>query len=306
MRKISLIICTIFCFALLSAIASADKPLEIVTTTPDLADAARNIIGSRGHVSFICQGYQDPHNVEAKPSYLKLLQNANGFIETGLSLEIAWAPSLLRGARNKVIMPGGCAFFDASSGITVLEKPNGQVDRTMGDVHPQGNPHYTLNPTNMKIVARSITAFLKSIDPQGAAVYDQNYSRYWHELDAADKRWKQILKPYAGKCIVTYHSTWPYFAQHFGIKVVEHIENQPGISPSANHLNSLVTIIKSHQVKAIVMEPWFSEKIPNALSAKTGVKVIKLPILPGGVPGTDTYIKMMDYNVNHLAEAIKQ
>ncbi len=295
------------CLAIMLGLISAAQAevLKIVTTTTDLADAVRAVGGDRVSVQAISKGYQNPHQVETKPSYLKALQNADGFIQTGLSLEIAWAPSLLRGARNLKIMPGKPGFFDASAGINVLQKPKGAVDRTMGDVHPEGNPHYTLSPTNMKIVARNITSFLKRLDPAGAAQYDKGYAAYWHQLDAADKRWHAKLDGLSNRTIVTYHNTWPYFAKHFKINVVGHLEPQAGISPSAKHLNDLVTIMKQNNCRVIVMEPWHTGNIAKNVGEKAGAQVLRLPILPDGVPNTPTYIQMMDYIVDNLAKALQ-
>lgn len=281
------------------------KQLTVVTTTQDLGDAVRNIGGNRVKVITLCRPGQDPHQVEAKPSFLRTLQQADAFIETGCSLEIAWAPSLLRGARNSAIMPGGPGFLEANSGIIIMEKPNGKVDRSMGDTHPEGNPHYTLNPTNMKVAARNICAFLKRLDPQGAAIYDKGYAQYWQQLDSADKRWQAALRPYKGRAIVTYHSTWPYFASHFGLRVIGHIEPKPGISPSAAHLNSLVSTINKNNCKVIVMEPWQPANIAKSTANKANCRLLTLPILPGGVAGTTTYIQMMDYNVSQLVKAMK-
>lgn len=289
---------------LLALPALADK-LKIVTTTTDLADAARRIGGDRVEVTCITNGAQNAHELDAKPSYLRLLAGADAFIETGLDLEIAWAPELLRSARNPKIMPGTAGFMDASPGIKVLQKPQGQVDRTQGDVHPQGNPHYMLNPNNMKIAARNITAFLKRIDPAGTAVYDANYATYWKEIDAADKRWKARLAPFKGKQIVTYHASWPYFAQHFGLDVAGTVEPVPGISPSGSYLDKLADTMKTHGVKAILIETWYPTGVPDALARKTGATVVKLPAFPGGMPGTDTYIANMDYIVEHVATALK-
>ena len=283
----------------------ADTPLNVVVTTQDLADIVRNIGGQRVKVTCIARNGQDPHFVETKPSYLRTLQKADAFIETGLSLEIGWAPALLRGARNPKILPGQPNFLDAATGIKVLEKPTGKIDRSRGDAHPDGNPHYTLSPTNVKHVARTITAFLKRLDPNGSAIYDKNYSAYWHALDAADKRWKAMLKPYAGRNIVTYHSTWTYFAVHFGLKVCGHIEPKPGISPSSRQLNELVSLMKSSQAKVIIYEPWYPDNLPKSVAQKTGAHVLKLPIQPGSMPGTSTYIDMMDYNVKNLVKALQ-
>ncbi|HXE72205.1 MAG TPA: metal ABC transporter substrate-binding protein [Candidatus Nitrosotenuis sp.] len=287
----------------LAGLPAAAAPLQVVTTTTDLADAVRNVGGDRVEVQAICPGYQNPHSVQTRPSYLLLLQRADAFIQTGLDLEVAWAPDLLRNARNPAILPGAQGFLDASTGITVLQKPV-RVDRTQGDVHPLGNPHYTLNPDNMKIVARTVTAFLKRLDPAGSGVYDEGYKKYWYALDAADKGWKQKLAPFKGAPVVTYHNSWPYFARHFGLEVVGYVEPRPGISPSAAHLDQLGELMKQRKVKVILMETWFPDHISQELARKTGARVLRLPILPGGVRGADTYIQMMDYIVGQLAGSL--
>ncbi|MBQ7528432.1 zinc ABC transporter substrate-binding protein [bacterium] len=306
MRKsllLSILILSIFC---ITSLVQAKEGLNVVVTTQDLADIVRNVGGNRVQVTTICRDGQDPHFVEVKPSYLRSLQKADAFIETGLSLEIGWAPSLLRSAGNTKIMPGNSNFLEASAGIKVLEVPTGKVDRTRGDAHPDGNPHYSLSPTNVKQMARTITAFLKRIDPAGAAQYDNGYTNYWKAIDAADKRWKAALKPYAGASIVTYHSTWIYFTNHFGLKVCGHIEPKPGVSPSSAQLNNLVANMQASHVKVIVAEPWFSKSIPTSLAKRTGCKYLTLPIQPGYIPGTSTYIQMMDYNVNSLVSALSK
>lgn len=283
----------------------AQAVVEVVTTTTDLADAVRQVGGERVHVRAIAPGYQNAHMVETKPSYLTMLRDADAFVMTGLDLEIAWVPELLRSARNSKIMPAGPGFLDASRGIKVLQRSQGQVDRTMGDVHPQGNPHYTLSPVNQKIAARNITALLKKVDPDGSKVYDDGYRAYWHKLDEADKRWKAKLAPLKGAPVVTYHNTWPYFAQYYGLVVVGNIEPLPGISPSAAHLNELAKVMKDHGVKVIIMETWFPEHIAKSLGRKTGATVLKMPVFPGGVDGTDDYVSMMDYISAQLVEATR-
>ncbi len=279
--------------------------LDVVTTTPDLADAVRGVGGRRVRVQSLCAGFQDPHHVETRPSYLRTLAQADAFIQTGLELEIAWAPDLLRSSRNSRIMPGGPGFCDASSGIRILEVPRGQVDRTMGDVHPLGNPHYTLDPVNMKVVARNVTAFLKRLDPAGSATYDAGYRNYWTTLDAADRRWKAKLAPFRQAPIVTYHSTWPYFTNHFGLQVVGHIEPQPGISPSAAHLNRLGETMRQRGVRVILSETWFPEGVAQAVARQTSARLLRLPVLPGGVQGRDTYIQTMDLVVDQIAGVLR-
>lgn len=279
--------------------------VRVVTTTTDLADAVRAVGGSRVQVSAIAPGYQDPHHVETKPSYLMMLRDADAFVMTGLDLEVAWAPALLRNSRNPKIQPGGPGFLDASHGILVLEKPTGGVDRTMGDIHPLGNPHYTMSPLNMKKVARNIAALLKAADPAGSLAYDQGYRSYWTELNVAEKRWQKVLAPYAGQKIVTYHSTWSYFAKFFKLDVIATIEPKPGISPSSSYLDGLVQEMAKAKVKVIVAEPWQPESLLSALARRSGAKVLRLPIEPGGIPGTESYIKMMDLNVGKLVEALR-
>lgn len=279
--------------------------VKVVTTTSDMADAVRAVGGDRVEVKAIAPGQQDPHQVETKPSYLTALRDADAFVMTGLDLEVAWAPDLLRNSRNAKIQPGGPAFLNASTGINVLQKPKGQVDRTMGDVHPLGNPHYTMSPTNQLKVARNVTALLKAVDPAGAATYDKGYKDYYAQIDAASKRWKAKLAPYAGRKIVTYHSTWPYFAAYFKLEVIGTVEPKPGISPSAAYLDGLAEQMKSGGVKVILAEPWYPNNLVEAISRRSNAKVLRLPIQPGGAKGADTYIQMMDLVVNQIAEALK-
>lgn len=285
--------------------SSALAKVRIVTTTSDLADVARAIGGNRVEVKAIAPGYQDPHHVETKPSYLVALRQADAFIMTGLELEVAWAPDLLRNSGNSKIQPGGPGFLEASAGIKILEKPTGTVDRTMGDVHSLGNPHYSMSPLNVKLIARNITSLLKAVDPSGAQAYDAGYRAYWTKLDGAEKSWKARLAPFAGSKIVTYHSTWSYFAKFFNLQVIATIEPKPGIAPSASYLDGLVAQMKAQGVKVIIAEPWYPENVVSALVRRTGAKALRLPIQPGGIPFSDTYIDMMNAIVGQLSEALR-
>src|SRR5262245_55866424 len=218
------------------AVAEA-KPLQVVTTTEDLAAIAREVGGDRVRVSALCRGYQDPHFVDAKPSYMVQLKNASLFVQVGRDLEVGWAPGLLNGARNARILPGSPGFVDASGQVQVIEIPT-SVSRAQGDVHPFGNPHFWLDPANGAPVARAIRDGILPISPADAPLFNQRCTDFEKRLGAAVVRWKEQARTLglSGKKIVTYHRSWSYFARAFGLEVVDFVEPRPGIPPSPNHV----------------------------------------------------------------------
>ncbi|MFN3476512.1 MAG: metal ABC transporter substrate-binding protein [Candidatus Methylomirabilales bacterium] len=276
--------------------------LKVVTTTTDLRAIAEAVGGDRVEAESLLRGYQDPHNVEIKPSYLLKLRRADLFIRVGLDLD-PWADPLLDGARNGRILKGGPGYLDASAGIEVLEVPTSRVDRSLGDIHIFGNPHYWLDPENGKRSAAAILGALSRLAPQEAPVFQHNYAAFVKRLDEAMAKWQKQMEPYHGVKIVTYHKSWSYFARRFGLVVAGFIEPKPGVPPSPSDLVSLINRMKEEGIKLIVMEPYQSEAVPRRIAQETGARVVILPPSVGGERGVDEYIALFDRIIEKLTEA---
>lgn len=278
--------------------------IKVVTTTEDLAALAREVGGELTEVSAIARGYQDPHFVEAKPSYLLKLKKAALFIQAGLELEAAWAPALLTNARNPAILPGKPGFLDASEGCEILQKPSGGTDRSKGDVHPLGNPHYWLDPGNGRAIARAIAERLSSLDPGNAKAYKLNLAAFEARLSEKEKEWAVKAAGFKGVKVVTYHNSWPSFAKRFGLEVVDFIEPRPGIPPSAAHIHSLTARIRGEGVRLLLVEPYFDLKLPEKISAQTGVPLVGFPPSVGAEEGIKTYTDLFDRQLGLLESAL--
>ena len=301
MKRIIILLATL---ALATNTFAAGK-LKVVTTTEDLASLTREVGGDRVDVTSIGKGYQDPHFIEPKPSFLLLLKNADLLEVVGLELEIGWLPPLLDQSRNNNIRPGAIGYLDVSLGVEILDRPTGAVNRSMGDVHPLGNPHYWLDPANAVRIAIQIRNRLVQMRPADTAYFDQRLNNFKVRINDADKRWRAMMAPYRGAKIITYHNSWPNFAKHFGLVVVDHVEPKPGIPPSPSHTLELIQTIKREGIKVIVMEPYFDRKTPNSIAEKTGAKVVVLYPSVGGKPGLDDYFKLFDYDINELVKALQ-
>jgi zinc/manganese transport system substrate-binding protein len=285
----------LFLFLLAAGTLSAD-PLKIVTTTPDLADIARRVGGARVTVESLSRGFQDPHFVEAKPSLVLKLRGADLFIQTGLDLEVGWAPLLWQGARRPGIQPGGAAFLDASVFIEPMEVPT-DVSRAGGDVHPGGNPHYLADPRNAARVAEGIARKLAERDPAGAGDYAANADAYVKTLERRMDDWNKRLAPLRGALFVSYHRNLAYFADWAGLESAGEIEPKPGIPPSPRHTADLIRLMQERKVRLILTAPYFEKRSPDALARATGARVVVLSLGPDAVPGVDDYIAAMDRNV---------
>jgi len=289
------------------AAAPAPAPLKVVATTTDLAALAREVGGDRVTVSALASGKQDPHQVEAKPSFYTIVGSADLLIAVGRELEIGWLPVLQTNSRNSKVQVGGPGYLDASENVKILEIPTGQITRAMGDVHPQGNPHYWLDPNNGRLIAQAIKAKLQQLLPADKAYFEQRYADFDQRLAAGEKRWDAELAPYKGAKLVTYHRSWPNFMERWGLDVVGYVEPKPGIPAPPSHIIELVSEMKRDGVKIIVIEPYWSPKTPQSIASRVdgGVVVVLAPSV-GGADGTDDYIQLFDYDVSHLVAALKQ
>src|SRR5262249_28005348 len=289
--------------ALLLPSCAFAKKLNVVTSTTDLAALTQEVGGDRITVDSIAKGYQDPHFVEAKPSFLLKLRNADLLISVGLDLEIGWLPPLITQSGNGRIQPGANGYLDASQFAEILEIPQGKVTRAEGDVHPLGNPHYWLDPDNGRRVAKGIAGKLGELDPADAAYFQQRFADFDKRLSDAEKRWEGQMAPYRGRKVVTYHRSWPNFAKHFGLDVIGYIEPRPGIPPTPSHTIELINQMKRENVKVMLIEPYFDLRTPNNVGSQTGAKVLVMPPSVGGEKGTEDYFKLFDYNLALLKQA---
>src|SRR3954447_8411133 len=258
------------------------KTLNVVTATTDMAALAQEVGGDKVSVESIAKGYQDPHFVEAKPSFLLKLRQADLLITVGLQLEIGWLPPLITQSGNPRIQVGGNGYLDASQFAEILLKPTGTISRAMGDVHPLGNPHYWLDPDNGRRVAKGIATKLGELDPADASYFQQRFQDFDKRLTAAEKNWDDQMRPYRGRKVVTYHRSWPNFAHHFGLDVVSYIEPRPGIPPTPQHTIELMQQMKRDNVKLMLIEPYFDLKTPNSVARETGGRVVVLLPSVGG------------------------
>ncbi|GAN33856.1 MAG: zinc ABC transporter substrate-binding protein [Candidatus Brocadia sp. AMX2] len=302
--KIKYQLCLSLLFAL-SWVSVAHAKLNIVATTSDLGSLAKEIGRDKVEVTNIAKPTEDPHFVDAKPGFIVKLNKADMLIEGGLQLEIGWLPNLVIGARNQKILVGNPGYLIASTGIQTLEVPDPSVTRAAGDIHPFGNPHFMLDPLNGKIVATHICDRLCEIDATNCNYYKDNLKDFTKRLDQKFSEWQKMLEPFRGTKIVTYHKTFPYFAQRFGLNVAGALEPKPGIPPSPAHINNLVPMMKNEGVQLILIEQFRERKIPEFVAERTGAKVVVLPIMVGGQKEIEDYLSLFDYTINQIVMALK-
>jgi ABC-type Zn uptake system ZnuABC Zn-binding protein ZnuA len=291
---------------LLSHGAAAQTTMEVVTTTEDLAALVREVGGDRVKVEAIARGFQDPHFVEPKPSFILKLLRADLLVVIGLGLESGWLPPLVQQSRNASIQPGARGYLDASTTARVLEVPTGPITRAMGDVHAQGNPHYWLDPGNGRRIAQAITGRLIALRPSDSQYFNGRYADFDRRLAAAEERWDAMMAPYRGTKVVTYHRSWSNFVERFGFQVVGYVEPRPGVPPSPGHTLELTRDMQQQQVHIILMEPYFDLKLPAAIARETGARVLVLPPSVGGVREVSDYFALFEYNLSLIVNAIRQ
>ena len=296
-----LLVLALVCAMLVAPVQA--KKLNVVTSTTDLATLAQEVGGDRITVDAIAKGYQDPHFVEAKPSFLLKLRNADLLVSVGLQLEMGWLPPLITQSGNPRIQPGARGYLEAAQFAQVLDIPTGPVTRAEGDVHPMGNPHLWLDPDNGRRIAQGIANKLAEMQPGDAAYFRERLQDFEQRLTAAQKRWEEQMRPFRGRKVVTYHRSWPNFAKYFGLEVVGYVEPRPGIPPSPRHTLELIQLMKRDQVKVLIVEPYFDLKTPDSVARETGAKLVVLLPSVGGEKGVTDYFKLFDYDVALLASA---
>jgi zinc/manganese transport system substrate-binding protein len=285
-----------------ATIARAD--LKIVTTATDYADIARQIGGDHVDVHSVMKGPENIHNVVAKPTEMVFLNKADLFVHSGLDAE-PWRDNLLRGARNPKVNAGRDGNVDMSQGIELKEVPTGKVDRSMGDVHAYGNPHYTLSPQNAQRMAATLVRAMAKADPANAELYKQNAIKFVNEMAELSRELHQQFAPYAGLKVVTFHKAWDYFADAVPIDIVGTIEPKPAITPSPAQVQQLIQLMKEQNVKVVICETYDDDKLAAYVAQQAGATMVVLPDHVNGVPQADTYQNLFRYDVNKLIETAK-
>lgn len=293
---------TWFAWIALSLLAHAGDKLRVVTTIPDLADISRRIGGERVDVQSICKGLENPHFVSVKPSHLVAMSRADVFVQVGLSLEVAFVPGLLENCGNDRIQPGKPGFINTSEGWVPLDVPV-VADRKLGDVHPQGNPHLNLSPQGGRQMARRILEGLCAVDPASKAGYEQRYTAYTKELEQAEQRWAKQSANWKGRKICVYHQDFIYLSHAYGLQIVGNVEPQPGIPPTPSSLASLITRLRKESDVCLLSASWARRATLEEVRDQANVRLVELPNMCAGLPGTESWIAMMDLVHQRLAEA---
>jgi len=289
---------------LIALTANVHAKLNVVATTPDLAAIARDIGGDKIELTTLTRPTEDPHFVDAKPSFIVKLNKADALIHGGAELEAAWLRPLLEGARNAKIVSASKGDVRCCDGVKMMEVPT-TLDRSKGDIHAAGNPHYLMDPENAKIVAHHIADAFGQLDSANREFYLANANKFITALDAKLAGWQAQLAPFKGQHIVAYHNSWIYFAERFGLKIDLFLEPKPGIPPSPAHLASIIAKMKEENARVIIVDPYLNRKTAETVARSTGATVVDAAQFPGGVKGTEGgYLALMDYLVNSLAKAL--
>jgi zinc/manganese transport system substrate-binding protein len=278
--------------------------LHVVTSISTLGSLAREVGGDRVTVESLSRGYQDPHFVEAKPSLMLVLNRADLLIYVGLELEIGWLPPLVLGSRNPKIQTGEPGNLDASHSIPVLDVPTTRVDRSMGDIHPQGNPHYWIPPSNARVLAKEIAQRLSQIDPDGRATYDRNLANFLSRIDAREKEWAPMVEKLKGLKVATYHKSWSYVSHWLQMDEVGYVEPKPGIPSDPQHLIRLIDVMKSEGAKLLLMEDFYNKGVASLVAQKAGAKLLDLPTDVDATPQIKSWFDLVDAILKQLSAAV--
>jgi zinc/manganese transport system substrate-binding protein len=289
---------------MLLAASMAEAKLNVVATTADLGAIAKEIGGDNIELTTLGKPTEDPHFVDAKPSFIVKLNHADVVVEGGAELEIGWLPALLDQARNSKIVSGAPGHIACATGVPLLDVP-ATLDRSRGDIHAAGNPHYIIAPSNAKIVAKNIADGFAANDPKSGDAYRANLKKFDDAIDAKLAEWHKKLEPYAGQTVVAYHDSWPYFAKEYGLKIDVFLEPKPGIPPTPAHLAEVILKMKEVNAHVIIVDPYLNRKTADTVASHTGAKVVEVTQFPGALKGTEGgYIEMEDYDVNAVVAAL--
>lgn len=294
----------LFLVGLSTVTAGAATKLRVVATIPDLRALTEAVGGDLVDVDTLARGTQNAHEVEIKPSLMLKLRRADALVLNGLELD-NWADLIIQGSNNAKVVRGGAGVIDASRGIPVLEVPTTRIDRSMGDVHPLGNPHYTIDPGMAPTITDNILQGLSRLAPEHRAAFDRNRQAFLGQVEASLGRWSKALEPFKGAKVVVYHPQWIYLLTRFGLVEDGWVEDRPGIPPSPGHLTQLIRRMKDDRVKVLIYAAWNDKSFVNRIAEETGAKPLLLASMVGAVKGADSYIGMLDYNVKALAEALQ-
>ena len=290
--------------ALLVPGAQAARKLRVVATIPDLKSLTEAVGGDLVEVESLTRGTQNFHEAEVRPSMMLKLRRADAVVENGLGLD-AWADLAIEGANNPEIIRGGRGRIDVSRGIEVLEVPTTRVDRSLGDVHPQGNPHFSLDPGLAPPITQNIADGLARVAPESRAIFEQNRKAFLSQLEQRMAQWTKTMEPVRGSRVVVFHPVYIYFLTRFGLIQAGTVEDRPGIPPSPQHVVNLIRQIKEEKIKVILVEPWNDVKLANRIAEEAGAKAFVMATAVGAVKGADNYIAAIDHNITTLAKALQ-
>ncbi|MBI4931474.1 MAG: zinc ABC transporter substrate-binding protein [Bacteroidetes bacterium] len=278
--------------------------IRVVTTTQDTHSIAEIIGGNKVDVFAIATGYQNPHFVDPKPSYIIKLANADLYVTLGLDLENSWSIPLLTSSKNLKIQKGTDGYVDASIGVALMQIPS-SINRAEGDIHIYGNPHYWLDPLNGKVIARNICNGLERISPENKNFFEANLKTFNEQIDLKLKSWSSAMAAFKGTKIIAYHNEWCYFENRFGLQILDFLEPKVGIPPTPSQLVKIIKEIKENSIKVIITSPYFTSSSSDIVSKQTGAKTLVLATSVGAFDSIKTYYDLFDYNVKLLTETLK-
>jgi ABC-type Zn uptake system ZnuABC Zn-binding protein ZnuA len=297
----------VWCFFILICFAqplALQAKLNVVATLPDFAALAQEVGGDLIKVTALAKGTEDAHFVDARPSFIRVLNQADVLLEGGAELEIGWLPPLVNNARNARILPGKPGRVTLAQGLRLLEVPTAPVDRSQGDVHAVGNPHYWMDPVNGRMIAERLAEVFGELDPPNAARYQENLKKFSDRLSQKLADWTRQMEPYRGTKVLTYHKSYEYFTGRFGLQVVGQLEPKPGLEPSATHINALINRAKEQGVKLVLIEPFRARKTPEHVATAIGAKVLVVPDKVGANEKVQDYLSLFDYAVAQITAAL--